>query len=69
LQEEMACKSAVVAVMVAMFIALIMQCHVVIAAEAPSPAPTSGNTPSSEASMMAGLVLSALAFFAGFAWL
>jgi hypothetical protein len=65
----MACKSAVAVVMVAMFIALIMQCHVVTAAEAPSPAPTTGYAPSSEASMMAGLVLSAFAFVAGFAWL
>lgn len=65
----MACKSAVAAVMAVMFIALIMHCHVVIAAEAPSPAPITGNAPSSEVSMMAGLVLSALAFVVGFAWL
>lgn len=64
-------KSAVAAVMMVVAVALIMQCHMAMAAEAPSPAPITGNAPgsSSQASVVAGLLVSAMAFVAGFAWL
>ncbi|CAK9234311.1 unnamed protein product [Sphagnum troendelagicum] len=44
--------------MVMMAIALIMQCNVAMAADAPSPAPASGSASSYQASLVAGLVVS-----------
>jgi hypothetical protein len=55
--------------MVMMAIALIMQCNVAMAVDAPSPAPASGSASSYQASLVAGLVVSAFSFVVGFAWL